>query len=212
MKKHIICKIKNNNAIIKCLCLKYTKIIPSYKIIDYIPIEDYSIYQNVLKRLKNIYNCPICNVEFYNKHRNIKIYCHNCQNDVCMICEKKDHINICKPISLNIWGAHQCPNCNLTVIKDGGCNHMTCTWCKYQYDYNTKQSWDEVIKQRRKEAELRELRERQVREAKELREKQVRRFREIQKRLKQELKEKQRLRRKEKFNAFKEKIVNLFTF
>ncbi len=210
IKKYIICKIKNNNAVIKCLCLIDSKIISKYLISTYISTNMFKTYINVLNRLKNINNCPVCNVEFYNENKDKKIYCNNCNNDICMICEKKDHIGKCKPISLNIWGAHQCPKCNLTVIKDGGCDHMTCSWCNYQYSYETKESWKKIIKQRQQEQREREQREIRIREEKELRERQIKEFHERQKIVKQQIKEQRHLRRKEKINLFKERVRNIF--
>ena len=35
----------------------------------------------------------------------------------------------------------KCPNCQATIVKDGGCNHMVCHSCKYQFCWVCLENW-----------------------------------------------------------------------
>lgn len=35
-----------------------------------------------------------------------------------------------------------CPSCHMRIWKNEGCNHMTCTHCRYQYCWVCESSWD----------------------------------------------------------------------
>lgn len=40
-----------------------------------------------------------------------------------------------------------CPNCGVRIVKDGGCNHIKCTMCSHEFDWDTLDPvmYDEVL-------------------------------------------------------------------
>jgi hypothetical protein len=39
-----------------------------------------------------------------------------------------------------------CPKCNVPIEKDGGCDHMTCTQCNYQFCYQCSANYATILK------------------------------------------------------------------
>ncbi|OLL22500.1 E3 ubiquitin-protein ligase dbl4 [Neolecta irregularis DAH-3] len=81
-----------------------------------------------------------------------------CRNRFCFGCGLPDHQpSICRLVKLWIkkceddsetanWiSAHtkECPKCNSTIEKNGGCNHMTCRKCKNEFCWICMGSWSE---------------------------------------------------------------------
>ena len=69
--------------------------------------------------------------------------------EFCLLCEKSSHEGKCHESSDKVsqeWilmNTKKCPNCNMDVYKDQGCNHITCRcgihfcWlCRQVYNYN----------------------------------------------------------------------------
>lgn len=141
IEKHIITKIKDNNVMIRCPCEENAKIIDKYHIKDILSKVNYKLYEKVIKRSKNIINCPICMVEFYNEDHKRIYDCDNCSAHICLRCEENhDEDEKCKMIDLGV-NSDPCPNCGIHIIKDQGCDHMTCTNCRYEYSYSTGEAW-----------------------------------------------------------------------
>ncbi|CAL2034162.1 unnamed protein product [Caenorhabditis brenneri] len=44
-------------------------------------------------------------------------------------------------LSWIILNTKECPRCFIPIQKNGGCNHMTCTGCRYQYCWVCSQNW-----------------------------------------------------------------------
>ena len=40
----------------------------------------------------------------------------------------------------------ECPNCKVRILKHGGCNHMTCTRCLYQFCWLCGKKWEGIHK------------------------------------------------------------------
>jgi IBR domain, a half RING-finger domain len=67
-------------------------------------------------------------------------YCYNCANEwvnhhKCKVSEK----------SIEYWfkkGVRYCPNCKRKVEKSSGCDHMTCTKCKYEWCWLCGEKYD----------------------------------------------------------------------
>lgn len=139
MERWMITKIKDNNITIRCMCVINKTIIKKELIKTYLAKSDYLVYQKTVRRSKHINNCPLCMAEFYNPKREKKITCKNCGRRVCMTCEKENHLdNIpCEKFDIGIDDVHQCPNCDFNIIKDKGCDHMVCAWCKHDYYYSS---------------------------------------------------------------------------
>lgn len=137
MKRYIVTKIKEGNISINCLCLDNSKKI--YNLFQYLSESELVLYNNIVNRSRNTNNCPLCMFEFYNKDNNIKILCSNCNKNICMKCEKEDHPEYkeCSSPHPKIKNTKQCPKCRLFIIKNGGCDHMKCSWCNTHWSYNT---------------------------------------------------------------------------
>lgn len=86
------------------------------------------------------------------------VVCH-CGNDMCFGCGyAADHRPVlCKIVKLwekkcaddsetaNWLNAHtkECPKCQSTIEKNGGCNHMTCKKCKGEFCWVCMGPWSE---------------------------------------------------------------------
>ena len=146
-------KIKSNEEI---LCMEKTclKKINDKRIRDFIKDNDILLkkYENYdLKR--KVYNnsnmkfCPFpdCNgfgiIKNLTDPNNKFIKCSN-GHEFCFVCLKKWHKGKkCKEEVLdknlkklkNEINSKRCPNCGIFLIKYDGCNHITCSNCKYEF-------------------------------------------------------------------------------
>ncbi|CAD8083188.1 unnamed protein product [Paramecium sonneborni] len=82
-------------------------------------------------RCKEFLQCEICNYKWYDKkclsiHKIISLFLKNSKNNfLCFFQE--------------FYYTHQCPNCEVSIIKNGGCNHMTCKTCNHEYCFICKE-------------------------------------------------------------------------
>ena len=119
----IIHLLNNNNELIK----KYKK----YKL-------EYEILNNPNKK-----NCPFPNCDSYLELKDPKNKDVTCLNNhtFCFLCLQKPHGKLACDQKLDNSMVEfaknnfvkKCPNCNIITEKSSGCNHMTCTKCKYQW-------------------------------------------------------------------------------
>jgi hypothetical protein len=111
---------------------------------------------------KNSIRCPIC---FSFKHvtsklKNAVTQAENVNKNyiigICKKCAKYDiifldcvepiqqkGIYICDNCSMSGIEYKSCPNCFTKIIKNGGCNHMTCTICKYEWCWICLKNYDD---------------------------------------------------------------------
>lgn len=67
--------------------------------------------------------------------------CGRCKTDYCGTCYRHWHHGPCDPKvleSLNISrfpGVKPCPTCGMTILKDGGCDHMHCKMCGTHFSW-----------------------------------------------------------------------------
>jgi len=73
--------------------------------------------------LNSEYECTKCDTAFCNLCEKIKEVGHECN---------KEDIESLEYIKTLV----HCPNCNITIIKQSGCNHMTCASCRFKFNYN----------------------------------------------------------------------------
>mmetsp|Transcript_25725 Transcript_25725/g.45142 ORF Transcript_25725/g.45142 Transcript_25725/m.45142 type:complete len:366 (+) Transcript_25725:475-1572(+) len=95
-----------------------------------------------LKRNAYLRFCPRADCEGYdiafNKRR---LMCNLCTYEYCAYCSEAWHGNSkCKAENdamLDNWAkknkVRYCPSCHMRIEKEGGCNHMTCSNCKYEF-------------------------------------------------------------------------------
>ena len=108
-------------------------------------LEKYNklVKRNQLMLDPNIQLCPFPDCESYAKKGKSKyVKCIENKHKFCFNCLKDWHNNIpCKDSSLsNSLNAlefsnkvKRCPKCKFFIEKGEGCNHMTCSNCKYQF-------------------------------------------------------------------------------
>jgi len=94
--------------------------------------------------------CPKCGLKF----------CFNCktsewhEGSTCIQFQKWKKENSGSETKFENWkklNAKPCPNCSASIQKNGGCVHMTCTNCKYEFDWLSLESWKVSKKQRRRD-------------------------------------------------------------
>ncbi|CAF1179099.1 unnamed protein product [Rotaria sordida] len=84
--------------------------------------------------------------------RNWKITCSQCKRDTCafhrvkwhegMTCEQYDRLYPSSDTRTRKWikkNSKKCPRCQCNIEKDGGCDHITCQKCRYEF------CWDCLI-------------------------------------------------------------------
>ena len=78
---------------------------------------------------------------------NDKLYCSKCNTFFCEKCEMIKYNNhICKKENIETVNLKKnmikCPECNIPIEKSSGCNLMTCTYCKTNFNYSNGQKAD----------------------------------------------------------------------
>lgn len=69
--------------------------------------------------------------------------CDKCRSEICYDCgEVRDQGHQCDPeIRANrqeiLTKTKLCPNCHVPIMKNQGCDHMTCTQCQFHFSWNT---------------------------------------------------------------------------
>lgn len=72
--------------------------------------------------------------------------CEKCHNKVCLKCNQNSHEGNCKETDINELNnlfehsgsdINQCPNCDITIFRDYGCDSCFCWNCSRKFDWNT---------------------------------------------------------------------------
>lgn len=141
--------------------------------------------------------CPAANCEYIVECPGIKqvdpsrqvpaVRC-TCGNSFCFKCQGQDHspatcqlaalwLKRCRDDSETAnWikaNTQECPKCHSTIEKNGGCNHMTCKQCRYEFCWMCMGSWQAHGNQfyncsRYNESDAKEAREGQAKSRNEL--------------------------------------------
>ena len=149
--RHIKEKINNNQFLdIPCLQEGCDKILDSNIVVKFLYkdkqlLEKYNklIKRNQLKLDPNIQLCPFPDCESYaRKKENKYVMCIHNKHKFCFNCLKDWHgSSSCQNHSLsnslnvleNSDTVKRCPNCKFYIELRDGCNHMTCSNCKYEF-------------------------------------------------------------------------------
>jgi len=90
--------------------------------------------------------CPHCS-EYVERHDNSsrKVECKRCDKSFCARCSKPYHVlTSCKDVSFKIWSTFKnvkrCPRCDFYIEKNGGCQHMSCGQCSYNFCWSCMSS------------------------------------------------------------------------
>ncbi|KDO20831.1 hypothetical protein SPRG_13646 [Saprolegnia parasitica CBS 223.65] len=76
-----------------------------------------------------------------------RVECNRCRHASCRDCGGAYHRWPQCDRAYQSWchahAAQRCPLCSATIEKHGGCNHMTCTHCYYQFCWRCHSKWDD---------------------------------------------------------------------
>lgn len=69
------------------------------------------------------------------------VQCSRCRTKVCFRCREKWHRGTCEDNRRKVYRRYfddtknyrTCPMCVTPIERTGGCNHMTCTFCKFEF-------------------------------------------------------------------------------
>ncbi|CAD8154649.1 unnamed protein product [Paramecium octaurelia] len=99
------------------------------------------LFKSYCKKSIDVQQCPNSNCEFYY----LKPCKSNCV-DICEICQTRiqTYDQISYKTLLNeiteFTTTYQCPRCEVKITKNGGCSHMTCQVCKFEFCWDCKQN------------------------------------------------------------------------
>ncbi|KAG2382024.1 hypothetical protein C9374_005816 [Naegleria lovaniensis] len=165
-RQHLITAINNGNACLTASCLERgcTNLIIEALVKELVPPDSYKIYSKYLVRSfvednPRIKWCPTPNcgrAVFCPETTVDAVQCGHCNQKFCFKCSCEAHV----PAScahLKAWkkkeqdesetatwltaNTKDCPKCNRSIEKNGGCNHMTCSQCKHEFCWVCMDDW-----------------------------------------------------------------------
>ncbi|XP_069669657.1 potential E3 ubiquitin-protein ligase ariadne-2-like isoform X1 [Periplaneta americana] len=119
-----------------------------------------SAFQDYVKSHPQLRFCPGPNCEIIIKAKDLsakRATCNSCKTTFCFKCGTDYHAPTdCETIkkwltkcaddseTANYFVAHtkDCPKCNICIEKNGGCNHMLCYKCKYEFCWVCLGDWE----------------------------------------------------------------------
>lgn len=112
-----------------------------YNVHDRSKFEDFYL-KKALRSMDDFRWCPKCNFGGFAECR--KAVCLYCGYKFCAECLGEYHNDSCMKLyernseefSSNKWiksNTKPCPKCSVTIFKDGGCSHVRCLHCRYEF-------------------------------------------------------------------------------
>eukprot|EP01130_Rhizamoeba_saxonica_P017075 TRINITY_DN8115_c0_g1_i1.p1 TRINITY_DN8115_c0_g1~~TRINITY_DN8115_c0_g1_i1.p1 ORF type:complete len:823 (-),score=138.17 TRINITY_DN8115_c0_g1_i1:44-2248(-) len=145
-------EIDRNSEQIKCPYQECDTEFNMKQISSYIDVELYGAYCTKLSETAiladpSIITCSSCGASSWKSMEQFCGRCHNCESHFCGICWNEFHTNSCAQNLLEkisnpetkgniIWkskNSKKCPKCQTNIEKNGGCSHITCYICQYQF-------------------------------------------------------------------------------
>jgi len=107
---------------------------------------DELMLQRTLSEMPDFRWCPRCSYGGFSTTECHDIECTNCKYFFCsvcmqqahpgMTCQEKSALTVGEKVGTAHWMAMNtklCPACHVPITKNGGCSHMRCTRCKYEF-------------------------------------------------------------------------------
>lgn len=161
---HLATKINEGEPEIHCPHLKCNTHVPDGFIKLLVPVSVFDKYlrfvtKNFVRENDTVRWCPTpgCQSAITFDQSNSSsdsaiVQCNYCGNQFCFKCHNEAHAPAtCEQVKL--WkkesevfnwrtiNCRECPKCNVSVEKNGGCNHMTCQQCKYEWCWVCLRAW-----------------------------------------------------------------------
>ncbi|ETW02569.1 hypothetical protein, variant [Aphanomyces invadans] len=131
---------------IRCPGLGCTAILSSHHIHGHVTTDHFQRYLELKEKVRSGRVCPPCGQPVTSTGR--KIHCQACTATTCGDCGEPYHLFGCKDVSYKTWrqqtehDVRSCPNCHVDIEKHGGCTHMVCTHCEFEFCWLCRVSWD----------------------------------------------------------------------
>ncbi|CAD8194155.1 unnamed protein product [Paramecium octaurelia] len=138
--------VRGNVLVILCPNSDCTQQFMDLQINELVSHALYEKYQRfharqLISKNKNVRWCPRIDCENYVIGKGMNLLICNCGQQICFKCGNQYHYDIsCEQAmdaqylqvrkELQVYG---CPNCQAPIEKRGGCNHMKCYKCKFEF-------------------------------------------------------------------------------
>eukprot|EP01083_Nonionella_stella_P032433 88790_1 len=162
LQTHYKIKTKDGDVLkLSCIDPKCKRLIEEDEILNFLIDEDVRLKfikfrQNKLLQLNpNARFCckPDCEGTMIGSRINRKLTCPICATAICFNCSQPWHgifvgCNQNIDIGYTKWALNKdvqkCPKCRMGIEKEDGCNHMTCTSCKYEFCWICKGPYNDI--------------------------------------------------------------------
>ncbi|OQS02002.1 hypothetical protein THRCLA_21533 [Thraustotheca clavata] len=131
---------------IRCPAIECQSILTAHHIHGYVSTELFQRYLMLKEKLRSGRVCPQpdCGQPVTSTGRKIK--CSHCHITSCGDCGDVYHMFACADKTYTKWRKHSenvraCPNCHVDIEKHGGCNHMACTHCEFEFCWCCRVPW-----------------------------------------------------------------------
>ncbi|KAH9124150.1 hypothetical protein AeMF1_005033 [Aphanomyces euteiches] len=115
-------------------------------ILDLVSPEMFARYVELKAKVCTGRVCPRCGERVTSTGR--KIHCDACNISSCGDCGEAYHLFGCQDRSFKAWkrcekerDVRACPNCRADIEKQGGCTHMTCAHCEFEFCWLCRVEW-----------------------------------------------------------------------
>lgn len=160
---YLALKISEGQTALTCPAIKCTSSVDQATVQRLVPAADYARYLRFMSKTfvetnPNVRWCPApgCGhaINVLDSARD-SVACR-CGFRFCFTCNREAHVPAtCEQVKLwakkgqddsetTHWllaNTMECPKCKCTIEKNGGCNHMTCRQCKYEFCWLCRQNW-----------------------------------------------------------------------
>ncbi|ETW06429.1 hypothetical protein H310_02686 [Aphanomyces invadans] len=116
-------------------------------VVPYTSHDDYQVYVDLVDAAATPIECPRC------EGRDVtvagrKLTCATCHVSSCNHCGDPYHLFGCRQDkAFQRWKQHNdvrtCPQCHAAIEKTGGCTHMTCIYCAFDFCWLCRVEWQD---------------------------------------------------------------------